>query len=138
MDSLDRFVTAHEHMHAAALAEIKNGRKQSHWMWYIFPQLLGLGHSDMAHIYGIVDFAEAKAYLAHPILSAHLIEITEALLLHKNEKIENIFGYIDAMKLRSSMTLFALASEENMLFQQVLDCFYNGIQDTKTLQLLNM
>ena len=134
--SLDRFVQAQESNYDTALREIKNGRKKSHWMWYIFPQLRGLGKSDRAYFYGISDIEEAKAYLAHPLLSARLIEISEALLNHEDVLIEFIFGYVDAMKLHSSMTLFALISEENSVFHQVLDYFYEGEQDESTLNIL--
>ena len=137
INSLDRFLEAQERMYEIALKEIKNGEKESHWMWYIFPQLRGLGRSQMAYAYGINGLEEAKAYLAHPVLSARLIEISEALLKHKNQDIENILGDIDAMKLRSSMTLFALISENESVFHQVLDCFYNGSLDQVTLKVIN-
>ena len=135
INSLDRFLEAQERMYETALKEIKNGEKESHWMRYIFPQLRGLGRSQMAYTYGINGLEEAKAYLDHPVLSARLIEISEALLKHKNQDIENILGDIDAMKLRSSMTLFALISEENSVFHQVLDCFYDGKMDKQTIKL---
>lgn len=136
INSLDRFLEAQERMYETALKEIKNGEKESHWMWYIFPQLRGLGRSQMAYTYGINGLEEAKAYLDHPVLSARLIEISEALLKHKNQDIENILGDIDAMKLRSSMTLFALISEENSVFHQVLDCFYDGKIDEYTCRII--
>ena len=134
-NSLDRFIEAQERMYAIALEEIKNGEKKSHWMWYIFPQIRGLGMSSMAHIYGIDGLDEAKAYLAHPTLSARLVEISEALLKHKKKKPEDIFGYTDAMKLRSSMTLFALVSEDDSVFHHVLQEFYNGEMDNLTIKL---
>lgn len=136
INSLNRFLEAQEDMYATALQEIKHGEKESHWMWYIFPQLRGLGRSDTAYIYGINGIEEAKAYLEHPVLSARLIEISEALLEHKDEIIEDILGDIDAMKLRSSMTLFASISEEGSAFHKVLDCFYNGEMDEQTLSYL--
>ena len=136
INSLDRFLEAQERMYETALKEIKNGEKESHWMWYIFPQLRGLGRSQMAYVYGINGLEEAKAYLAHPVLSARLIEICEALLEHKNEDIEDILGDIDSMKLRSSMTLFALISEKNSIFFQVLECFYDGKMNGYTLKLI--
>ena len=136
INSLDRFLEAQERMYETALKEIKNGKKKTHWMWYIFPQLRGLGKSNMSYIYGISGIDEAKAYLAHPILSTRLIEITEALLTHKGKDIYDIMGEIDAMKLQSSMTLFALASEEYSLFHQVLDYFYNGEFDLQTIKLI--
>ena len=132
INSLDRFLEAQERMYEIALKEIKNGEKKSHWMWYIFPQLRGLGRSQMAYVYGINGLKEAKAYLAHPVLSARLIEISEALLDHKGEDIEDILGDIDAMKLRSSMTLFALISKDGSIFHQLLDCFYEGKFDQCT------
>lgn len=130
--SLDRFLEAQEGMYEIALEEIKNGEKESHWMWYIFPQLRGLGRSQMAHVYGIDGIEEARAYLKHPVLSKRLIEITEALLMHKGKSIKDIIGGIDAMKLKSSMTLFASLSENNSVFHQTLDCFYNGEMDINT------
>lgn len=136
INSLDRFLEAQERMHEIALKEIKNGEKESHWMWYIFPQLRGLGKSQMAYAYGINGLEEAKAYLAHPVLSARLIEISEALLEHKGKDIEDILGDIDAMKLRSSMTLFALISEGGSIYHNVLDCFYNGKTDSYTIELI--
>ena len=135
-NSLDRFLEAQERMYETALKEIKNGEKESHWMWYIFPQLRGLGRSQMAYVYGINGLEEAKAYLEHPDLSARLIEITEALLEHKDQDIEDILGDIDAMKLRSSMTLFALISEGDSIYHNVLDCFYNGKTDSYTIELI--
>lgn len=124
-------------MYEIALNEIKNGEKESCWMWYIFPQLRKLGKSQMAYAYGINGLEEAKAYLAHPVLSARLIEITEALLEHKDQDIEDILGDIDAMKLRSSMTLFALISENSSIFHQALDYFYDGVEDKHTTESIN-
>ncbi len=135
-NSLNRFIIAQERMYETALTEMKNGMKVSHWIWFIFPQLRGLGKSDMAYKYGINGIEEAKEYLAHPVLSARLKEITEVLLTHKGKDVYYIMGGIDAMKLRSSMTLFALVSEENSVFHQVLDCFYNGEMDEYTIKLI--
>ena len=137
INSLDRFLEAQERMYETALREIKNSEKESHWMWYIFPQLRGLGSSQMAYAYGIKDLEEAKAYLAHPVLSKRLIEISTALLEHKDKHIEDIMGYIDDMKLKSSMTLFAQLSEKYSVFDQVLSYFFNGEMDELTLNLLN-
>ena len=125
-------------MYETALEEMKNGKKESHWIWYIFPQLRGLSYSPNAYTYGINGLEEAKAYLEHPVLSARLIEISTALLSHKGESIENIMGDIDALKLRSSMTLFALISEDNSVFHQVLACFYDGNMDELTRKLAKM
>lgn len=136
INSLDRFLEAQENMYATALQEIKNGEKESHWMWYIFPQLRGLGRSDRAYIYGINGIEEAKAYLEHPVLSARLIEISEALLEHPDEIIEDLIGDLDVVKLQSSMTLFASISEADSVFHKVLDCFYDGTPDEYTLKLI--
>ena len=136
INSLDRFIESQERMYAVALGEIKDGKKRSHWMWYIFPQLRGLGMSSIAHAYGIAGLEEARAYLTHPILSARLFEISEALLEQKNKKPEEIFAYVDAMKLRSSMTLFALISDDGSVFHKVLACFYEGQMDERTLELI--
>ena len=134
MDNLNRFLEIQETMYSTALKEIINGEKDSHWMWYIFPQLRGLGRSAMAYKYGLDGIEEAKAYLAHPVLSARLIEISEALLDHKGEDIADIMGDVDAVKLRSSMTLFALLSEDDSVFHQVLACFYDRKMDEKTIK----
>ena len=134
--SLNRFLEAQKIMYETALEEIKKGEKESHWIWYIFPQLRGLGYSPKAYTYGIDGLEEAKAYLEHPVLSARLIEITEALLTHRGKDIEDIMGDIDALKLRSSMTLFAHISETNSVFQRVLEVFYDSKMDEMTLELL--
>ncbi|WP_294327555.1 DUF1810 domain-containing protein [uncultured Sphingomonas sp.] len=135
--SLDRFVIAQQRDHATALAELRAGAKRSHWMWYIFPQLRGLGQSAMAETYGIADLAEARAYLAHPVLGARLVESAEALLAHRGKDVVAILGSIDAMKLRSSMTLFErAAANTEPRFAAVLDAFYAGARDPVTLRLL--
>lgn len=138
INSLDRFVMAQEDMYLVALGEVKNGFKRSHWMWYIFPQIRGLGMSPMAHKYGIDGIEEARAYLAHPVLSKRLIEICYALLeLERNNPIA-IFGEIDAMKLRSSMTLFAIVSGEDSVYYKVLERYYDGKMDERTLSLVGI
>ena len=137
INSLERFVKAQELAYPIALQDIKKGKKRSHWMWYIFPQLRGLGTSTMAHKYGIVDLGEAKAYLEHPVLSARLYELCGELLKHKDKSAYDIFGDIDAMKLKSSMTLFALTSKEHTMFDEVLECFFDGKRDAITLKLIN-
>jgi uncharacterized protein (DUF1810 family) len=134
--SIERFVVPQDFLYATALAEIKAGKKSSHWMWFIFPQLRGLGRSAMSHIYGISGVDEARAYLSHPILSARLTEISEALLQLNTQNPEEILGEIDARKLQSSMTLFALISENGSVFHRVLARFYNGQMDERTLRLL--
>ena len=135
INCLDRFIQAQEIAYPIALQEIKNGKKTSHWMWYMFPQLRGLGTSTISCLYGISGLAEAKAYLAHPVLSGRLYELCETLLLHRDKRIEEIFSEVDSMKLRSSMTLFSLVSLEGSLFYQVLDCFFEGKPDKETLRL---
>ena len=135
-NSLSRFLEAQEKVYDIALAEIKNGEKESCWMWYIFPQLRGLGESRISYIYGIDGLEEAKAYFSHPALSSRLLEITEALLLHPNVIIEDLIGDLDVIKLQSCMTLFAFLSEEGSVFDKVFDCFYKGKMDEKTLNML--
>ena len=136
-NSLDRFVQAQTLMYSTTLREIKNGKKVSHWMWYMFPQLRGLGTSFMANMYGISGLAEAKAYLAHPVLSGRLYELCCELLKHKDKTALEIFGDIDEMKLKSSMTLFALTSEDYTIFDEVLECFFGGEMDEVTVKLIN-
>ena len=137
INSLERFVEAQERTYQVALSEIYNGKKRTHWMWYIFPQLRGLGRSSMAHIYGISGLEEAQAYLEHPWLSGRLYELCVALLHHKDKSAYEIFGDIDAMKLKSSMTLFALTSEDYTIFDQVLEQFFDGEMDEVTVNLIN-
>jgi uncharacterized protein (DUF1810 family) len=134
--SIERFIEPQDFLYATALAEIKAGKKSSHWMWFIFPQLRGLGRSAMARIYGIEGLDEAWAYLSHPILSARLTEISEALLQLNTQNPKEILGEIDARKLQSSMTLFALISEDGSVFHRVLARFYNGQMDGRTLEWL--
>lgn len=137
--NLERFLKAQESSYDIALQELNDGRKRSHWMWYIFPQLKALGYSETALYYGIADMEEAKSYLAHPILKARLVACCEAILLHKDKSALRILGDIDAMKLKSSMTLFALASdEENSVFHQVLTQYYDGKMDAKTKEILSV
>lgn len=132
---LERFVEAQKDDYAIALKEIKNGRKSTHWMWYVFPQMKGLGHSCAADFYGIQSAIEAKEYLAHPILGQRLLEISGALLKLEGKSAREIFGYTDATKLRSSMTLFYLVSE-NDIFLEVLMKYFDGSIDQKTKNLL--
>ena len=134
MDKLDRFIKAQENTYSIALNEIKNGRKQSHWMWYIFPQIKGLGMSETSRYYGIDGVLEAKAYLDNEILGNRLREITGELLKLDENNPFDIFGTIDTMKLKSCMTLFDYVSDEN-IFMDVLDKFYNGEVDEKMIWL---
>lgn len=133
---LSRYVMVHQQDYQRALAEIQNGRKISHWMWYIFPQLRGLGRSTISQRYAIQNLEEAKAFLAHPYLGSHLVEISNALLSLKTNNPREVFGHPDDMKLKSSMTLFAHATKENQVFLAVLEKYYGGKQDSKTLMLL--
>jgi len=133
---LDRFVEAQADMHAQALAELERGSKESHWMWFVFPQIAGLGFSPMARHYAIGSVAEARAYLAHPLLGLRLRQATQAVLAHRGRTAESIFGKIDAMKFRSSMTLFQAAAPDDGMFGEAIDIFYGGERDPATLRLL--
>ena len=132
---LERFLTAHKYNYENALREITDGRKRTHWIWFIFPQLAVLGHSANAKYYGISGYDEAKAYYEHPILGTRLREITMALLQHRGESAVDILGDIDAVKVRSCMTLFDAVSPDD-IFQEVLDAFYGGSSDKKTLDYM--
>ena len=133
--SINRFLKAQEGDYDVALREIRAGRKQSHWIWYIFPQLKGLGRSSTSEYYGIRDLDEAREYLAEPILRKHLLEISEALLTLPSNDAEDVMGFPDNLKLRSSMTLFALVEPSCMVFQRVLDKFFGGKRDKRTVEL---
>ena len=135
---LDRFLDAQRGDYAAALAEVRRGRKTSHWMWYIFPQIAGLGQSSTARYYGIRDLEEAREYYAHPVLGQRLREISGVLLELRGSDPVAVFGGIDSMKLKSSMTLFAVAAPDDPLFLQVLDKYYGGEQDALTLRILGV
>jgi uncharacterized protein (DUF1810 family) len=137
MSDLARFVAAQEQVYARALDELRHGRKQSHWMWFIFPQIAGLGHSPMARLYAIADLGEARDYLAHPLLGPRLAACTRAMLAQEGETARAILGEIDAVKLRSSMTLFERAGGADMPFARCLDSFYAGARDPATLALLD-
>lgn len=133
---LERFVAA-QNSHGTyeqALAELRAGRKTSHWMWFVFPQIAGLGRSAMAQAYAIADLDEARAYLVHPVLGPRLVTSAETTLLHRDRDAEDIFGGIDAIKLRSSMTLFVHADAGQTIFQTVLDQFFDGEEDPATLE----
>ena len=135
---LDRFLNAQQGDYAVALAEVRRGRKTSHWMWYIFPQIAGLGQSSTARYYSIRDLEEAREYYAHPVLGQRLREISGALLELRGSDPVAVFGGIDSMKLKSSMTLFAVAAPDDPLFRQVLDKYYGGEQDALTLRILGV
>ena len=136
MDGLERFVQAQADSYARALREIKSGRKTSHWMWYIFPQLSGLGHSQTARYYAIRDRAEAEAYLAHPVLGKRLLEISSELLKLESSDATAVMGWPDDLKLKSSMTLFSLVSHEPV-FRQVLEKYFRGEEDAYTVQAIS-
>lgn len=133
--NLNRFIEAQNRDYDTALAEIRAGKKVSHWMWYIFPQLKGLGRSSTSEYYGLSGIKEAQAYLSDPILKARLIEITDAVIAHKDKSAEEIFGGIDAKKLRSCMTLFSIAAPDIPVFDAVLEQFFHGVPDRNTLRL---
>jgi uncharacterized protein (DUF1810 family) len=135
-NNLSRFLEAQAGDYKTALKEVRNGKKTGHWMWYIFPQISGLGFSETSRLYAINNQAEATEYLKHEILGPRLIEIsTELLNLPTNNAIE-VFGSIDSLKLNSSMTLFSLLDPTDPVFQKVLDKFYGGKKDGNTIQLL--
>lgn len=133
---LQRFLAAQKSDYARALSEIRSGRKRSHWMWYIFPQLEGLGFSSTARQYSIKSLAEAEAYLKHPILGQRLQEISEAALQIENRTAHEVFGSPDDLKLRSCATLFALVSPPGSVFDRLIEKYFQGEQDSGTLRLL--
>lgn len=133
---LGRFLEAQEGIWPVALAELRAGRKRSHWMWFVFPQIAGLGRSPMAVRYAIGSAEEARAYLADPVLGARLREGVAAILAHRGRSAEAVLGAIDALKFRSSLTLFEAVADEPALFTEALDAVYDGDRDKRTLELL--
>jgi uncharacterized protein (DUF1810 family) len=133
---LDRFVSAQEDVYDSAIAEIRAGRKRTHWMWFVFPQLRGLGSSPISRQFAIRSAAEARAYLAHPILGPRLLECCDALLRVNAGSVNEIFGSPDDLKLRSCATLFASVSEPGSVFERVLGRFFDGAPDERTEALL--
>jgi len=133
---LARFVRAQERDYATALSELASGRKRSHWMWYVFPQCHGLGSSPISRHYAIRSVAEAEAYLRHPVLGPRLVECAEALLAIEGRSAHEIFDSPDDLKLRSSATLFARVSPPGSVFEQLLDRYFAGARDDRTLRLL--
>ena len=131
--SLEHFVEAQAAIYDAVLAELRAGRKRSHWMWFIFPQIEGLGFSAISRRYALHSLDEARAYLAHPVLGARLRECTEAVLVHAGRSAHDIFGSPDDMKFHSSMTLFHRAAQEEPLFRNALEAFFDGEEDRATL-----
>ncbi len=134
--NLKRYLDAQTGVYESALKEIGNGRKIGHWMWYIFPQISGLGFSETSRRYALQNRGEARAYLNHKILGARLIEISETLLRLQTNNPIGIFGSVDSLKLKSSMTLFSLLEPTDPVFQKVLDKFYAGEKDPNTLRML--
>lgn len=135
-DNLNRFLEAQQKTYAGALEEMERGKKQGHWIWYIFPQISGLGFSETAQSYAIKDLNEAAAFLRHPVLGSRLIAISQALLSVKGKTAHQILGHPDDLKVRSCMTLFSLVQQTDSVFQAVLDKLYGGIQDSGTLGIL--
>lgn len=135
---LDRFINAQSGGYDGALAELRRGQKTGHWIWYVFPQLAGLGHSEMSRYYGIASLDEAKAYVAHPVLGSRLRECAAAVLSVGGRSATEIMGSTDAMKLRSSMTLFHRAAPDEPLFREVLERYYDGVVDSRTDELLGL
>ncbi len=133
---LNRFISAQEGVYDRALAELRGGLKRTHWMWYIFPQIDGLGHSPTTRQYSIKSLEEARQYLAHPVLGARLVECAEAVLAVSGLSAADIFGHPDDWKLQSSMTLFELVSGPGSAFERVLDKYYQGKRDARTLQIV--
>lgn len=134
--NLNRYLDAQRNDYETAFREIKDGRKRSHWMWYIFPQIAGLGFSSTSNFYGIKDIEEALAYINHPVLSQRLLAISELLLTLPADNATSIFGSPDDVKLKSCMTLFASLPDSQPVFQQVLDKYFSGNKDEKTTALL--
>jgi uncharacterized protein (DUF1810 family) len=136
LNDLKRFLEAQEKDYSAALTEIRAGRKRSHWMWYIFPQIAGLGASSTTKFYAVKDLAEAGDYLRHPVLGKRLMEISGVLLEIEDRTAHEIFGSPDDRKLKSSMTLFASLPDADPVFQKVLDKYYGGERDARTLEII--
>jgi uncharacterized protein (DUF1810 family) len=133
---LERFVDAQEHVYASVLDDLRRGRKTGHWIWFIFPQIAGLGRSATSQEFAITSLDEARAYLAHPVLGARLRECAQLVLAVEGRTAEEILGSLDAMKLRSSVTLFQYGSPDEPVFAQVLDRYYGGVADRATEALL--
>lgn len=136
-NNLQRFIDAQKADYQTALSEVKNGRKQSHWIWYIFPQIQGLGFSSTSKYYAIEDINEAEAFLKHPVLGSRLVEICNELLTLKSNDATKIFGTPDDIKVRSSMTLFSSLPGAQPVFQLVLEKFFNGVKDERTLKIMH-
>jgi uncharacterized protein (DUF1810 family) len=134
--NLSRFIDAQAGVYSGAVEELKRGTKTGHWIWFIFPQIEGLGHSGMSRRFSISSIDEAKAYSEHPILGSRLIECIELVMAVEGKSAEQIFGHIDALKFRSCLTLFAIARNDETLYQQALDKYFDGARDPLTMQAL--
>jgi uncharacterized protein (DUF1810 family) len=135
---LNRFISAQKGVYDHVLAELRDGLKRTHWMWFIFPQIDGLGHSPTTSFYAIKSLDEARKYLSHPVLGARLVESAEAVLAVTGLSASDIFGHPDDWKLQSSMTLFTLVAEPGSAFERVLEKYYQGKRDARTLQILGI
>ena len=135
---LNRFISAQAGVYDRVLAELRGGLKRTHWMWYIFPQIDGLGHSPATRHYAIKNLDEARRYLSHPVLGARLVESAEAVLVVSGRSVSDIFGHPDDWKLQSSMTLFALVAGPGSVFERVLEKYFQGKRDARTLQILGI
>lgn len=135
---LNRFVAAQENVYQTVISELNNGNKQSHWMWFIFPQIDGLGSSTTARFYAIKNMDEASAYLNHPILGKRLLECSSILLTIKDKSADDIFGFPDYVKLQSCMTLFSIVFPQEKLFKQVLSKYYEDQRDEKTIKIVSI
>ncbi len=136
MNDLERFVEAQQNIYQQVLKELRNGKKTSHWMWFIFPQIEGLGYSSTAKYYSIKNIKEAKEYLAHPVLGSRLLECFNILLNIKNKTADDIFGYPDNLKLKSCITLFHFISPQENVFEKALQKYFFGGQDEKTISIV--
>ncbi len=134
--ALGRFISAQEGIYSSVLAELRRGQKRTHWMWFIFPQIDGLAHSTTSKHYAIKSIEEARHYLNHPVLGTRLLECAETVLAIEGRSVSEIFGYPDDLKLKSSMTLFAYVADPRSVFVRVLEKYFNGEQDVRTLDLL--
>ncbi|MDH5832907.1 DUF1810 domain-containing protein [Luteimonas kalidii] len=137
-DPLKRFRQAQADVYPAALRELRAGRKRTHWIWFVFPQLRGLGRSATSEAYGIADLAEARAYMADPVLGPRLREAAQAMLSHRTLAASDVLGELDALKFRSCLTLFALADPDEPVFAAALERFFAGERDPRTLELLRV
>ncbi|MEO6176699.1 MAG: DUF1810 domain-containing protein [Flavobacterium circumlabens] len=136
-NDLTRFLEAQNKLYLTALTELKRGKKETHWMWFIFPQIKGLGRSEMSVLYSIDNLQQSEEFLSHPVLGKHLIEVSKVLLDFKMKSAEAILGDLDARKLHSCMTLFTLTNNTDPVFQEVLDAFFSGKFDMLTLSIIN-